>query len=183
MFPLDSQGFSSRPLAMQFLLQEWIKTSESVKKLQGKLLHKSIERLCFYSEILLQASEGSGSKINQVLLELEEAVFKAKSSGIYLQVTEKLQLFFRELFPIFLFSRLDENVLAFLVEHKDRLSAFLGYREMEDLFTSLFPHGPLDLKKTIFDGFTARGFTGVALALMPAIDAIEWEAPCQIVHE
>lgn len=231
-FTSGLQPVMARSLGIQFLLREWITTFETLrhlevvtpiqlrkidlkeaiasvlKELEKLLLLSSpqrgsaLDKLCFYCEILLQASSMSGLEIETILQEMKTAVVKVKSemiswkkaepfprqmsevfSGLYMFLRRKLSDFFKKLFPFFFDARLDENVLMYLIEHKKKLNALLGARQIEVLLALLFPEGPLALRRAIEDGYERRGFSSVFCTVEPLIEQIEWEPACNFLQK
>ncbi len=153
-----------------------------------------LDKLCFYCEILLQASHVSENEIPVILEEMRNSILRVKAQIItckkgpltldplvhlYHSLHEALRRFFSALCPYLKEARSDENVLIFLIEHKERLNASLGLRRIEELLQSFFPSGHAQLRAAIYEGYTRRGFTTFLSSVEPLIDAIEWETPCQ----
>lgn len=161
-----------------------------------------LDKLCFYCEILLQASHIRESDIPMILEEMRGSILKMKSKLIawkkmpaplgqiqqdlfelYGILFQKLSRFFDALAAFLKEARCDENVLTYLIENKDKLNSYLGERRIEELLQSFFPAGHAQLRATIIEGYTRRGFTAFLSKLEPLIDAIEWETPCpQMTH-
>jgi hypothetical protein len=158
----------------------------------------ALDKLCFYSEILLQASKVSEEKILAVLEEMRSSVLKVRSnllswkkgpspykeilvqlSSLFHDLQSHLVGFFRHLTPFLQEARTDENVLLYLIENRDLLNQYLGSRMIEDLLHRLFPSGLSGLRTAICEGYTRRGFASYYANKEPLIDAIEWEASCQ----
>ena len=149
LFPSDAAPSVARSLSLQFILHA--------------LIDGDVDKLCFYSEILLQASHIDGNEIRMSLEEMK----KNGSRG-----------FFTALIPFLHEARRDENVLTYLIEHKDALNSLLGNREIERLLQSFFPAGHAALRAAIYEGYAKRGFTSFFDSIEQIIDAIEWETPC-----
>jgi len=156
-----------------------------------------LDKLCFYCEILLQASHVKDSEIPMILEEMRNSIFKIKSKMVawkkisvalsqvqthfielYDDLFQKLSRFFVSFCPFLKEARYDENVLIYLIENKDQFNEYLGLRRIEDLLQSFFPAGHAQLRAAIHEGFTRRGFTTFLTNVEPLIDAIEWETPC-----
>lgn len=156
-----------------------------------------LDKLCFYCEILLQASHIGDNEIPMILEEMRSPILKMKSKlmawkktpaplgqiqqdlfDLYATLFQKLSRFFNALTPFLKEARSDENVLIYLIENKDKLNSFLGLRRIEELLQSFFPAGHAQMRAAIIEGFTRRGFTTFLSSVEPLIDAIEWETPC-----
>ena len=156
-----------------------------------------LDKLCFYCEILLQASHVKDSEIPTILEEMRNSILKIKSKivawkkievalvqartqflELYDDLFQKFSRFFTSLSPFLKEARYDENVLIYLIENKDQFNTHLGLRRIEDLLQSFFPAGHDQLRAAIHEGFTRRGFTTFLTSVEPLIDAIEWETPC-----
>ncbi len=156
-----------------------------------------LDKLCFYSEILLQASHIHDQEIPSILEEMRNLVLRMRSKMItwkkvqtplekilellfilYTDLYQKLCDFFKALCPFLKEARSDENVLVYLIENKDKLNSFLGLRRIEELLQSFFPAGHAQLRAAIHEGYTRRGFTTYLSSVESMIDAIEWETPC-----
>lgn len=158
-----------------------------------------LDRLCFYSEILLQASHVKESELVIVMEEMRTSLLKSKSQlmlwkklpatfslcnfrqlviSLSKELFHQLTRFFATLIPFLREARSDENVLAFLLEKKAPLNMALGSGCIEDVLQSLFPAGHDQLRAVIHEGYTRRGFSDFLSSLEPLIDSIQWEAPC-----
>jgi len=182
--------------------------SSVLKELEKLLFFSShqkggaLDKLCFYYAILLQASSMSDMEIETILQEMKALIVKVKSemilwkrtkpfpgqmsetfSTLYSHLRRKLTDFFKKLFPFFLAARSDENVLVYLIEHKEKLNAFLGMRQVEELLALLFPEGPAVLRKSIQEGYERRGFSSFFCTMEPLIDQIEWEPACNFLQK
>lgn len=186
------------------LKEELITLSNDLEKLllfsvENPFAQKSsvLDKLCFYSEILLQASHICETEIPMIMEEMRSSVLKVKAkmtgwkkvkipleqifnslSELYSDLNNKLCNYFKALSPYLKEARSDENVLIYLIENKDKLNSFLGLRRIEELLQSFFPAGHAQLRAAIFEGYTRRGFTTFLSKVEPLIDAIEWETPC-----
>jgi hypothetical protein len=153
-----------------------------------------LDKLCFYCEILLQASHIEGSEIPMALEELKIPILKVKTQltiwkkvpaplfqikealfELYSNLYRKFCCFFSALIPYLKEARSDENVLIYLIENKNILNSFLGERRIEEMLQSFFPTGHAQLRAAIIEGYTRRGFTTFLSKVEPLIDAIEWE--------
>ena len=150
-----------------------------------------LDKLCFYCDILLQASHVGENEIPMILEEMRNAILRMKGQitaskkgpiafdPLYRSLHESLCHFFSALCPYLKEARSDENVLIYLIEHKEQLNAHLGVRRIEELLQSFFPSGHAQLRAAIYEGYTRRGFTSFLTSVEPLIDAIEWETSCQ----
>lgn len=156
-----------------------------------------LDKLCFYCDILLQASHVKDSEIPVLLEEMRNSILKIKSKTLawrkipatlsqvqtqFLELCDdlfqKFSRFFTSFCPFLKEARYDENVLIYLIENKDEFNAYLGLRRIEDLLQSFFPAGHAQLRAAIHEGFTRRGFTTFLSSVESLIDAIEWETQC-----
>ncbi|MBX7067341.1 MAG: hypothetical protein K1X28_08930 [Parachlamydiales bacterium] len=159
-----------------------------------------IDKLCFYSDILIQASQIKEPELFPVLEEIRKELLTFRSkmlvwkklSASYpleemleqlMQLTshlfEHLRSYFRALVPFLRETRSDENLLIFLIENKQRLNRDLGPHCIEELLQSFFPAGHDQLRAVIYEGYTRRGFSEYFTAVEPLINELHWEAPCQ----
>jgi len=155
-----------------------------------------LDKLCFYSEILLQASPIAEPDVPIVMEQMRSAILLVRSKiGVWKKVTPrysfeqildmllelykdldlKLCRFFKGLSRFLKEARSDENVLIYLLENKETLNGFLGERRIEELLQSFFPAGHDQLRAAIHEGYTRRGFTTFLTSVEPLIDAIQWE--------
>lgn len=158
-----------------------------------------LDKLCFYSEILIQASPLNNNEIPPILDDMKKNILDIKSKittwkkmkppfpletvrrelmALHAFLLEKLKAFFDALSCFLKEARSDENVLIQLIEKKDQLNASLGNRRIEKLLQSFFPLGHSQLRACIHEGYTRRGFTKFLSKVEPLIDAIEWDVPC-----
>lgn len=158
-----------------------------------------LDKLSFYSEILLQASSVSDPELILIMEEMRKSVLLIKSKmmlwkkmpgraplpemlhhlmHLYSELFEKLCRFFNVLSPFLKEARSDENVLIYLIENKEKLNKYLGERYIENLLQSFFPAGHDQLRAAIHEGYTRRGFTIFLSAVEPLIDEVQWELPC-----
>jgi len=158
-----------------------------------------LDKLCFYCEILLQASSVRDQDIPMILEEMRNSILRIKSRFIgwkkmpafhpfdeilshllelYSDLHFKLGRFFSALTLFLQEARSDENVLLYLIEHKQEFNSYLGPRTIEDLLHRFFPAGHSQLRAVMCEGYTRRGFSTFFAKAEPLIDSIEWEAPC-----
>lgn len=209
-FSPDLDRPTTRSLSLLFTLQELLTAFELVEQLQKggdsskilKELHScgieeaplaqrggAMGKLCFYSEILLQASEVSEDNISIIIGEMQSAIFKLMRvrsqekimkylPTFHEELLQKLRNLFQALFPFFLEERTNENVLMVLLEKKESFNYFLGPRTIEELFRSFFPLGIEELRIVLHEGYSRRGFENFYAERESLIDALEWEPPC-----
>lgn len=153
-----------------------------------------LDKLCFYCEILLEGSKVGDETILVILEEMRNAIMKIRSKLIfwkkkapsqekideelielYRQLHCKLASFFASLLAFFKESRTDENILLYLIEHREEFNFFLGKKTIEVLLSSFFPAGPHELRAMICEGYTRRGFGAFYAEKEPMLDALEWE--------
>jgi hypothetical protein len=174
--------------------------------LENPFIQKSslFDKLCFYSEILIQASHIQDAEILMILEEMRNALLSLKSKmiawkrvrvcidealaqcfdlynelqSVYHTIHQNCRKLFSSLSPFLKEARFDENVLIFLIENKDKLNANLGAKRVEELLQSFFPAGHSQLRAAIYEGYMRRGFTTFLSSIEPLINAIEWETPC-----
>lgn len=198
-FPSTLEPPVVRSLSLQFILQTVLQTFEIIAPLQttndppNPFLEKGnvLDKLCFYSEILLQASEKSHGELALILEEMMVISTKLKmlhlksktqnpepAKKIYERLFEGAKRYFQTLIPFLRQARSDENVLTYLIEKKELFNRFLGKREIENLLQSFFPSGHDQLRALIHEGYTRRGFSPFLSSIEPLIDAIQWEIAC-----
>ncbi len=156
-----------------------------------------LDKLCFYCEILLQASREDNLEIQLVLETMRTPILKMRSKmtawqkmlapldqileqllDLYTDLHQKFCHLFNTLSPFLKEARSDENVLIYLIEQKNKLNAFLGERHVEKLLESFFPAGHSQLRAAIHEGYMRRGFSGFFAKVEPLINEIEWETSC-----
>ncbi len=158
-----------------------------------------LDKLCFYSEILLQASQVNDPELIVIMEEMRKSILLIKSKmmlwkkmpgrsplpemlqhlmHLYTDLSEKLCHFFKIFSPFLKEARSDENVLIYLIENKEKINRCLGERYIENLLQSFFPAGHDQLRAAIHEGYTRRGFTSFLSSVEPLIDEIQWETPC-----
>lgn len=220
-FPPNLEPPTARSFSLLFILQEWISCCtflENLKKVSPisfsltvdleKFLVISfsnpfpqkggfLDKLCFYSDILLQASKINDETLLMILEEMRNTILLLRSKLIGSQKTpvssdqlekhaketfqilaQKLHAFFYGLIPYLQEARTDENVLIYLLEKKQMLNRFLGDRSIEKMLKKFFPAGQPQLRAVICEGFTRRGFTSFLAEKESLIEELEWETPC-----
>ncbi len=154
----------------------------------------ALDKLCFYCESLLQASKISDDTILLVLEEMRNSILNVKSrlvawkkkllskeeaqlnlAALYGELDKKFRAFFSALSVFLKESRTNENVLIYILEHRDQFNRSLGPRTIENLLCRLFPSGPCELRAAICEGYTRRGFADFYALQEPLLDAVEWE--------
>lgn len=223
-FPPTLEPPAARSLSLLFILKEWVACFQVVERLKGeltitievspilkkieKLLFFSMEnphaqkgglldKLCFYSDILIQASKIADTALAELGEEMQQAIIRLRTKfmmikkvplaisqiqialdTLYSFLEQKLLRFFSALTPYLQEARTDENVLIHLIEHKQALNHFLGPRAIEELLYRLFPTGQPHLRAVICEGFTRRGFASFFAEKEALIEELEWEVPC-----
>lgn len=155
-FPVDPQLPIARSLVLQFILQEFIAVCDK----------SPIDRLCFYCDDLVQATQDS--EIPMILEEIRHSLATRKP------IETHLRHFFNHFSAYLKECRSDESLLLYLIEHKGKLNAFLGARAVETLLQSFFPAGHAQLRAVIYEGFTRRGFSSFFDKVEPLVNALEW---------
>lgn len=157
---------------------------------------KTVGKLCFYCQILLQASKLEGMFMQHELEEILSLIHKVRCRflaahrlplelSFFQSVDEKLscfysamQNFFSTIVPFLEESKTNENLLIYLLEHKNAFNQYLGERSIERLLRDFFPLGRDHLHAVIYEGFTKRGFTAFLESKEHLIKELIWEAPC-----
>ncbi len=221
MFPLNLDPPVARSLSIQFILQALIDGFALVAKLEASkqemtAVFKELEnifffssenctkgiweRLYFYSEILMDASQVKNLGLAAVLEEMRRSALLTKSkmvvwkkmSGsypldemleqlmqLYFALFRHLCHFFDALVPFLKEARSDENVLMYLIEKKGELNRFLGQGYIEEVLRSFFPTGFDQLSAVIYEGYTRRGFNAFFSKMEKMIGELEWDVACQ----
>ncbi|MDE3045318.1 MAG: hypothetical protein KGJ02_01545 [Verrucomicrobiota bacterium] len=159
----------------------------------------SLDKLCFYCDMLLQASRVNGQEavgmqleyLRNEMLATRAKIFtwkrKYPPSSIVLTeidrlcdaLVEGLRDFFEALFPYFEEARSDENILFYLIEQRRVLNKLLECPKVEQLLSRLYPSGPAHLRAILCEGYTRRGFSDFYAKHESLIDSIEWTVgPC-----
>lgn len=221
-FPPSLEPPAARSLSLLFILKEWVScfhvverlkreqdreldTAVILKKLE-KLLFFSMEnphgqkgglldKLCFYSDILIQASKIADATLADLVEEMQQSIFRFRTKlvqakkipmpsipialgTLYSFLEQKLLGYFSTLIPYLQEARTDENVLIHLIEQKQTFNHFLGPRAIEELLRQFFPTGQPHLRAVICEGFTRRGFASFFAEKEAIIEELEWEVPC-----
>jgi hypothetical protein len=87
---------------------------------------------------------------------------------------ETLKDFYHALLPFFEEARSDENVLFYLIEHREQFNSILNPKKIEDLLCHLYPTGPAHLRAILCEGYNRRGFGEFYAKHESLIDSIEW---------
>ncbi len=192
-FPVHLDRAVARSLSLRFALQELLQglhllevsrqseigTLKEVEKflllsLENPLSQKSgvLDKLCFYSEILLQRQVSTLEEMRGIILQLCENK-KWIPSPDWSLFLDRLHLgflcFFEALNAPVYAARSDENVLVFLMEHKEPINRYLGPHTLENLFHSFFPEGQDQLRAVLYEGFSRRGFSSFFHKIEPLI--------------
>lgn len=214
-FPPNLEPPFVRSLCLQFILQTLIDAFECLQKpipLKGVHIRKELEgleksqmntfldKLCFYSDSLIQISQ---IKDPELFISLEEIrkelltfrskllVWKKLSASYPLEemleqlmqlnshLYRHLRTYFLALIPFLKEARSDENVLVCLIEKKQMLNRDLGPKCIEEILQSFFPAGHDQLRAVIYEGYTRRGFSDFFSKVEPLIDELHWEMPCR----
>lgn len=209
-FPRHLNLPTTRSLSLLFILQEFSERVDQVRRLE-EFQEKSVElnsffslnksypsgaifpnKLCFYCDILLQASRVGGSPLLEALnrmsifiLETRSSLFPEKEvlkASFFQEFREKMSSIFSLLIPFLFEARSDENVLVKLLELRNVLECALGLGTIQSILRSFFPDGHTCLRTLIHEGLTRRSFTPFLSEKEPLIDAIEWESVCLTNH-
>jgi len=157
-----------------------------------------IDKLCFYSKILLQASKIENEDLLVILEEMRSFILRFKAKlvrwkkalhpldqiliqflELYKEIDLKFSTFFSALIPYLQESRTDENVLLYLIEKKEIFNEHLEPRMIENLLARFFPAGFYELRAAICEGFTRRGFANFFAEKEFLINTIEWDNTAQ----
>lgn len=157
----------------------------------------SLDKLCFYCEILIQASNINDQGIPMILEEMRNSFLRTKGKlliwkkmpvlhpldeilsyflELYSDLHHKSCRFFNALTAYLQEARSDENVLFYLLEQREKLNSYLGNRVIEHLLIRFFPAGISQLRACLCEGYTRRGFASFFSKAEPLIEALEWEA-------
>lgn len=156
----------------------------------------SLDKLCFYCDVLFQASRVNGQEevgmqlesLRNEVLATRAKIFtwkrKITPSSLILEEIERLcetlvlglRDFFEALFPYFEEARSDENILFYLIEQREVLNQLLECPKIEQIFCRLYPSGPTHLRAILCEGYTRRGFSDFYAKHESLIDSIEWTA-------
>jgi hypothetical protein len=154
------------------------------------------DKLCFYSDILVQASRIRDESLQQKLNDMRASILQCRSklflkntnelstlSSFFSDFQQKLSSFFFAITPFLHEAKTDENVLLKLIEHRQTLNTYLGLNAIEKLLNEFFPTGLDHLRAIISEGLTRRGFSSFLLEKESLIDSIRWESPCLMTHK
>lgn len=128
------------------------------------------ELFTFYSKILMWKKKKNGYPLSEML----ECLF-----SLFRYLFDHLRQFFYTLVPTFQESKEDENLIVYLIEHREELNNNLKPRCIEEVLQALFPKGTQELTEMIFKKYQQRGFGSQFCKVKLLIDAIKWECPCQ----
>lgn len=192
LLPLHLPRHVLRSLSLQFILKELLKgfrildemydTKFSTEKLLAPFITDPLcqkagvlDKLCFYSEILLQNSNVKALHVlehlrslfsNETPIQREELIKRMKLG--FLQFFEAIKESLYE-------ARSDESVLVFLMENKQLINQYLGSNSLEKMLDWFFPEGPDQLRAVLFEGYSRRGFFSFFQQIEPLIDASFYE--------
>jgi hypothetical protein len=226
-FPPDLDPPAARSLSLLFVLQEFLSSCQLLERLENTAPEElnevssyldqfllstldnpfsqkggALDKLCFYCEILLQASKITDEMILTVLEEMRNAIMKVRSklifwkkqvpsmNEIHLEFTDlygklrsNLTSFFSSLSDFLKESRTDENVLLYLIEHRKEFNLCLGAKTIEQLLSDFFPAGCHELRAAICEGYTRRGFSRFYAEQESLLDAFEREFQGCLIHQ
>lgn len=224
-FPSHLDPPSTRSLSLLFILNEIRDSFEQIKIFKSKIesnpvfaypefdtffsLNSSFplkgmfpDKLCFYSNVLLQASRINTISLMKELDEIRISILQFRTHMMLLKRTqtapldmtkealcfltelhEKLRAFFASLIPFLQDARTDENVLLRLIEQRETFNHHVGPHCIDHILQRFFPNGHAHLRAIICEGFTRRGFTSFLSEKEHLIDEIEWENPCLATHD
>lgn len=171
-FPIDLNLPIARSLTLQFILQEFLALCELAWNYKTENIQ--FDKLCFYCQSLLKASHKSNNEILVVLEEMRHAHFMANANSLSIDLQPRLQQFFKSLSPYLEEMRFDENVIAYLIEHRQRFNHYLGTCSIEKLLKSFFPAGHTEMQAVLFEGYIRRGFLSFFAQMEPLVNALEW---------
>jgi hypothetical protein len=163
-FPLPQESPIRERLAVQFILQALL---DSFARLDG-----SVQKLIFYSELLLEGPDLCNDEISELITDLKVELVRGKYPH------EKLCQFAHLFTSLLKQMLLDENILLLFIENRDRLNDYVGHHFVEKWLSALFPEGPPKLCQIIEDGYRKRGFDSFLKSIQPLLNAIRWETPC-----
>ncbi len=160
----------------------------------------SVDKICFYSETLMQVSQIREPGLWIVLEKIRKEMlsFKAKLmmwkkmpalyplEDVWEQLgslssilLEQFRSYFLALTSFLKEARSDENVLIYLIEHKEEFNEHLGPQKIDELLQNFFPSGHDQLRAVIYEGYTRRGFSTFFSTVEPLIAKVQWEITCQ----
>lgn len=180
-----------------FIFQEIIGLSEFLERAKkdppssAELSPKafsSLDKLCFYCDLLLQASKIPEGAVVAMIEDIHCSVLQLKTRLTLLKkpleakflktLQQKLAALFSALLPHLQEVKMDENVLIYLIEQKKKWNALLGNQAIEQLLNRFFPEGRSQLRSLLSEGFTRRGFASFFAEKEPLLDAIQWDSSC-----
>ncbi len=202
-FPQNFGSATSRSLAILFTLQEYLRSRGLLKTLEKTPLLEidakehidlwlfsslnnpltqregALDKLCFYTQIMLKTFKSEDKKIPDLLEKMREAIIRVRDHLTSLaELSKELQQTFHEFFlallPFLQGLRTDENVLLYLIEHHETFNLYLGKRSIETLLQTFFPSGIHELRATLCEGYTRRGFSDFYAGKEHLLDALEW---------
>ncbi len=156
----------------------------------------TLDRLCFYCDVLLHASKIDAQDPVHLLLEQMRSSILSTRAKIFswkrkipdiesisieiellcLSLKTRLGEFFLALFPYFEEARSDENILFYLIEQRQLINHAIYPEKVETILSRLYPAGPTHLRAILCEGYTRRGFGDFYAQHESLIDSIEWMA-------
>lgn len=151
------------------------------------------DKLCFYSDILQNASNIENNSIQEELHGIRKQVLDLRAQWIQRKknlnplgkistlspmlhsIKEKLSNLFLSFIPFLSEAKTDENVLLSLIENRHGLNEILSPYSVEKILQAFFPNGHAHLKATIYEGFLRRGFSTFLSEKDRLIEEIEWD--------
>lgn len=207
-FPLNLDPPAARSLSLLFILQEFLsfcKVTQQTSPKESQLLQTVVahpfakkenilHRLYFYCEILIESSQTREvtildiidemrGKIDNIRLKWKNQLPNQEEFATLLhELRFKLASFFSSLYPFLQQSRTNENILLYLIEHRQEFNLHLGPNTILNLLGKFFPAGLFELRATICEGYTRRGFNSFYQKLEILLDHLEreiFECPSQ----
>lgn len=129
-FPADLPRMIARSFALRFVLQAMLECDE--------------EKFCFYSKILVQASQAPMQRTWETMLVLLDEMKE------------------------------DENLWVYLLENRGALNDYFGALAIDALFQKWFTKGKESFIQALFDQLDKRGFVHLFSTLTSKIEAIQW---------
>lgn len=202
-FPQNFGSSTNRSISLLFTLQEYLASQNLLHTMQKQFpiekndIKKQIDlwifsslnnpltqnegaldKLCFYTRIMLTAFKNEDKKIPLLLEKMRGAVIGVRDHRIAIEkLPEELREAFYEFFlalrPFLQDSRTDENVLLYLIEHRETFNLHLGKETIETILHNFFPAGKHELRATLCEGFTRRGFASFFASQEHLLEGLE----------
>lgn len=203
-FPPHLEPPAARSMSLLFIMQEWLIAMEQLEISKAPastatvepFFLTSLDKLCFYCDVLLQASKIEHESLPMVLEEMRHTLLSFKTRFLFAKrkdrelssfesqmgeflayLEQKFRSFFSALVPFLQEARTDENVLIYLLEKKQTFNRYLTPRAIEEMLQGFFPAGHSHLRAVICEGFTRRGFSSFLAEKESLIEELEWDAP------